>query len=198
MSTSKKSKKKKNKNKNKILVIDIESTGFLDNGGLIVEVGIVSLNVKNGKIKVLFDRVCREEGMGPHHTRGKYGWIFQNSDLTYEEVMAADTLESMKPTIQKIINKYPRGATAFNKKFDFGFLVDRGIVVPVEAPCIMLEAMNVCKIPGKYSRYKWPNVEEAWSIIMKTPYTEAHRGADDAKHEAQIAYAMISEGFMEV
>ena len=36
----------------KIGIIDIETTGFLQNGGKIVEVGIVELNLENGIFKL--------------------------------------------------------------------------------------------------------------------------------------------------
>ena len=35
----------------KILILDIETTGFLQEGGKIVEVGIVELDLSNGKSK---------------------------------------------------------------------------------------------------------------------------------------------------
>ena len=37
-----------------IAIVDIETTGFLNQKGLIVEIGIVSLNLNTGKIKEEF------------------------------------------------------------------------------------------------------------------------------------------------
>ena len=51
-------------------------------------------------------------------------------------------------------------------------------------------ATDVCKIPSM-SGYKWPNVQEAYDFFFgKTDYTELHRGADDAFHEADIVYEL--------
>lgn len=36
---------------NKILILDIETTGFLQQGGKIVEIGIVELDLSNGNKK---------------------------------------------------------------------------------------------------------------------------------------------------
>lgn len=175
---------------NKILIIDIETTGFI-NVGKIVEVGIVSLDLKNNDIKVLLDYVTYEDGITEQEI--KDSWIIRNSNLTLEQIKYSLNFKYLKPKIQKILNDHPGGATAFNKKFDFGFLRDRGITIPKELPCPMLEATNVCKISKKrrVPGYKWPKVEEAYKFFYPDePYVEKHRGADDAIHEAKIVYAL--------
>jgi DNA polymerase-3 subunit epsilon len=45
---------------NIILVVDIETTGFLNQGGLIIEIGIVKLNLENGEISPAFNSLIRE------------------------------------------------------------------------------------------------------------------------------------------
>jgi DNA polymerase III epsilon subunit-like protein len=47
----------------RIGVIDIETTGFLKNGGKIVEVGIVELDLETGDKKIVFDEVTHEIGI---------------------------------------------------------------------------------------------------------------------------------------
>jgi len=44
----------------KILILDIETTGFLNQGGKIVEIGLVELDLSNGNTKIVFDEVCHE------------------------------------------------------------------------------------------------------------------------------------------
>ena len=65
-------------NVNKIAVLDIETTGFLSDGGLIVEIGIVELNLSDGSTNVVYDTLVKEEGFCDNH---KNSWIFQNSYL---------------------------------------------------------------------------------------------------------------------
>lgn len=83
----------------KIAVVDIESTRFLNNGGLIVEVGIVSLDLVTGVVKEEFNSLVREDSFSRKHTEGGYGWIFKNSDLTFEAVDKAPSLIEMLPKI---------------------------------------------------------------------------------------------------
>lgn len=184
---------------NQILVVDIETTGFLNQGGKIVEVGMVLLNLLDGSVTSVYNSVVNEAGFDRNHTRNPYGWIFSNSDLSYDEVANAPGLESEKATIQALFDQYP--ATAFNKSFDFDFLRDRGFRIN-DLACPMLLATPICKLPAMYGRsgYKWPKVEEAWEHFFgpDTGYVEAHRGLDDAKHEALIVYELYKMGVFKV
>lgn len=180
----------------KIAVIDIETTGFQNQGGLIVEIGIVGLDLETGDIKNEFDAIVKEAEFSDRHIRSPFGWVFQNSDLNYEDVSLANSLESYITEIQTILDKYPLGATAFNKQFDFGFLKSRGLIIK-ELPCIMLTATDVVNLPPNpgYNTPKWPKVEEAWEYFFPNKnYVEAHRALDDARHEALIAYELYKLG----
>ena len=180
-------------NKNKILSLDIETTGFFGQGGSIIEIGIVDLDLDTGEITEVFDSLLREERLTDEHGEKPFGWIFKNSDLTLEEVMDAPLAKDIFPVVQVLLDCYPLGCTAFNKKFDFGFLRDRGLKIK-ELPCPMLLSTNICKIKNRYG-YKWPKVEEAFShFYPDIEYTEKHRGLDDAKHEAMIVYALYQLG----
>jgi DNA polymerase-3 subunit epsilon len=170
-------------------IIDIETTGFLPDGK-IVEVGIAGL--EDGKVHELFSSVCREPGLVK---KDRDAWIFNNSDLTVEAVREAPLLSDLQDEIQSILDEIP--CTAYNKKFDFGFLRDRGFRIENELDCPMIIATDILKLPGKkWSKdFKYPSVEEAWDYFMDEPYVEAHRGLDDAKHEALIVWELYKRGF---
>ncbi|CAG36246.1 3'-5' exonuclease [Desulfotalea psychrophila] len=180
-----------------ILIIDIETTNFLKEGGSIVEVGMVALDLESGVTKIIFDSLCREKILTGRHREPPFGWIFKNSDLTVEEVREAPDFDSLRAEIQSIINAYPLGATAYNRSFDFDFLESRSLSFPKKLPCPMLLCTDICKIPSpyRYKDYKWPKVEEAWDYFFPDhPYDEKHRGADDALHEAKIVYELYKQG----
>ena len=183
--------------KNKLLVTDIETTGFQNQGGSIVEVGIVELNLENGEINILLDKVCREKRLTKEHRKPPFGWIFENSTLTIEDVRNGTPFEEVKEEAQEIVNSYELGITAFNRPFDINFLTDRGMVFPKLQPCPMRIMTPICKLPkkGGYGGYKWPKVEEAWKFLFPdVEYNELHRGADDAVHEAKIIYELYKRG----
>jgi len=170
-----------------IAIVDIETTGFQNRGGLIVEVGIVLLDLRTGEVTPVYDELVKEDGFGEAH---RDSWIFKNSDLKHEDVMKAKPLDVQ--AIQNIFDKFR--ATAYNKRFDFDFLMSRGLK-PAELCCPMVLATNLCCLPSPvgYS-FKWPSVQEAWDILIKKEYVEKHRGLDDAKHEALIVYDLYKRG----
>lgn len=179
----------------KILILDIETTGFLNNGGKIVEVGIVELDLDNGNKKILFDKVTHEKGITLEEVENS--WIVNNSDLTIDDIRYSKRLDLLKEEIQNIINSYPLGATAYNNKFDFDFLEDRKIYFPKKLACPMILSTDIVKIPSSngYSDYKWPKVEEAYDYFFPdNDFVEKHRGADDAFHEADIVYELYKRG----
>ena len=53
----------------------------------------------------MFDSIVKENDFGEKHTENPLGWIFQNSDLQYEDVLAANDLEEMLPEIQEILKE---------------------------------------------------------------------------------------------
>lgn len=189
------------KNFFKVLVLDIETTGLDFNKDLIVEVGIVELDLLTGEIKELFSSLCREDALRAKH---RDSWIFDNGYIKVEDVRSAPSFNDIRGDIQDILDAYPSGVLAFNKKFDFTFMRKRGFKF-VDSGCIMLACTNICKIPSRsrYGCYKWPNAEEAYNILCMdkndmTLFVESHRGADDAKHEAEILYKIIKDHHFEV
>jgi hypothetical protein len=107
----------------------------------------------------------------------------------------AKTLSHHFDDIQEIINSNPLGITAFNNQFDFRFLEARGFVISRKLGDPMRISRNICRIPGKRSGYKTPNVEEAYNYFFPNEnYVEQHRAADDAKHEAKIIYSLYKLG----
>lgn len=184
----------------KIAVLDIETTGFITQGGSIVEIGIVELNLDNGEIKIVYDSLCREDILSAKHRENPLGWIFENSDLSVEAVRSAPPFEAVKQEVQLILDSYENGCTAYNNKFDFDFLEDRGLNIK-KLPCPMILSTNICKIPNKngYGGFKWPSVQEAYDFFFpENEYAEKHRGADDAKHEAQIVYKLYQMGIFKI
>lgn len=181
----------------KILILDIETTGFLNEGGKIVEVGIVELCLQTGNRRILFDSVCHERPITREHVESS--WIVKNSDLTVEAIRLSPQFEFIKPNIQEILNAYPLGATAFNNAFDFSFLENRGIVFPKKLPCPMKLSTDICKLPSPRGGYKWPKVEEAHlHFFGNVGYVEKHRGADDAFFEAEIVYKLYQMGVFKI
>jgi DNA polymerase-3 subunit epsilon len=182
----------------KILIIDIETTGFLQTGGKIVEIGMVELDLSNGEREIVFDRVCHEDGITNEEI--VTSWIVSNSTLKSSDIRFSTNLKNMFDDVQNVINMYPDGATAFNNVFDFGFLENRGFKFPKKLACPMILSTDIVKMPSPRGfGYKWPKVPEAYQFFFgDTGYEEAHRGADDAMHEAEIVFELYQRGIFKV
>jgi len=174
-----------------IIVVDIETTGFSHQNDCIVEIGICELDLNSGEYHELFNKLVRETHFSSQH---RNAWIFKNTNLRYEDILGAKPLKVYKKELQKIFNIYP--ATAFNKRFDFNFLQDRGFLIK-ELPCPMIIATDILKLPPRKvgTLYKWPNVEETWNYLFPDKkYIEKHRSYDDAVHEALIIFEFYKQG----
>ncbi|KKL79527.1 hypothetical protein LCGC14_2013960 [marine sediment metagenome] len=170
-----------------IAVVDIETTGFSHQNDCIIEIGICELDLDTGECRELFNKIIRENHFSTHHHNA---WIFNNSDLRYEDVLNSQPLSTHKRELQRIFYLYL--ATAFNKRFDFDFLKNGGFEIR-ELPCPMVIATDILKLPPRKSGtlYKWPNVEETWKYLFPDKeYVEKHRSYDDAVHEALIIFEL--------
>ena len=175
----------------KILVVDIETTGFLCNGGRIVELGAVSLDLETGEREIVYDKVFNP---GMEREELEKSWIVSNGYMDTDTILDGIQFEDERNAVQEIVDAHD-GVTAFNRNFDIPFLEVYGIKFAKLVPCPMLLATPICKLPGRRGGYKWPKAEEAYKhFFPESEYIEAHRGADDAMHEAEIIYAMHKNG----
>ena len=168
-----------------ILVVDIETTGFVPETGSIVEIAMVLVNTKTKEIKTLFNEVLHDDNFGEH---SKSAWIFSNSSLTYKEVRESKHIEHYRPQIQSILDQYQM--TAFNKKFDLAFLRARGFKCNDLGKCIMESAKEYMNI--LYNEYKNPSVVKAYRMLFNQPeYNEDHRANQDCIDEAKILLKLV-------
>lgn len=179
--------------KESIYVIDIETDHLFPEYGSIVEIGIARYNYVSGIIYPVFNSVVREM----KHINEE-AWIFQNSDLNFVDVYSAKPLDQFRNVLQKL---FLQGYfTAFNQKFDFGWLESRGFKIPNKFPDPMVALTPIMKLKQKKSNYwatgyKWPTVEEACYFLFDEKIKENHRAYDDAHIEACIVREMMVKGY---
>jgi DNA polymerase-3 subunit epsilon len=158
-----------------ILVCDIETTGLDVATDMIIEIGIVKLDLSTGRLEKIFNQIVREDGF---NEKFRSAWIFSNSDLQFNEVMNAPLLTDFKQELQDIFH--------FKRFF-------------TDIP--MMTATPILQLPAKYTKtgFKYPSVDEAWSYYYPNKqYKESHRAYDDAVHEAQIILTMFHQKHWEL
>ena len=171
-----------------IYVLDIETDHLNFKFGSILEIGIVSLNFLSGEIISVFSSLVQEKKkINPG------AWIFKNSSLNFLDLITAPVLDDLKFEFQKL---FLQGEfTAFNQKFDFGWLESRGFKFPYKFLDPMLILTPIMKLNHKYYSNKYPSVEEAFLFLFKEQIKETHRALEDATIEAKIILEMAKKGY---
>lgn len=170
-----------------LLVLDIETDGLDSKRNSIVEIGVVILDTNTGIIGKVLHCIVNEE-----HELDESAWIFGHSTLTYKMVKEEGfSLNVIRSQLQTLLKKYP--SIAYNCKFDFSFLKERGFDIPKVAPDPMFLMTDVLKIKNSRGGYKWPTVQECLNYFG-IKEAEPHRAQEDAVLEARIIFEMIKKG----
>ena len=174
-----------------IIVLDIETTGLKPKEDIILELGMVKLNLETGEISELFNKVFRDPRLTAKH---REAWIFQNGFMELDEVRNAEPISKYMDEIQGIMNAFQGSITAWNRDFDSAFLEHAGFNLGDPIDCPMKKSVDYFKIEGPFG-YKWPKAQEAWDILFPDiPKMEEHRGLDDSRMEAAIIYELFKRG----
>lgn len=56
--------------------------------------------------------------------------------------------------------------------------------------CTMRSSTDILKLPGKYSSFKWPNLQEAHTHFLGKPFEGAHDAMADVRACASVYFAM--------
>jgi DNA polymerase-3 subunit epsilon len=184
-----------------VFIIDTETTG-LDGSprDKVVDIAICKATLNKGKVETVYSSLVGHD-TSLWDDEQKNAWIFGNSDLTLEMVDTAPPENDVVNEVTKILKG--NNVTSFNYAYDFDkFLYRepwnlRSKIIPFR--CIMLASKNVCKLPGLYEEYKWPKLEEAYSIIVKDDPAgihgvQKHRALSDALMASYILLKLYGNG----
>ena len=177
---------------NKILVVDLETTDLRPSKGDIIEIGAVLLSA-DGTIEKAIDVVVKPT---KPVEMWQDCWTLKNTDLTVEAVLAGRSLIKVRDSLQVLLWHYP--VTSYNRNFDIGYLEYNGFRARWVIACPMLIASGILKLPGNYSNYKWPKLQEAWDYFFPGGACKTHhRALDDARCVAQLIQKLRELGYYE-
>lgn len=175
-------------------VVDIETVGpnGIENAGLngiragdkIVEVGVVQLTPEG--IEDVYSAIVNQ----PDIEKYSESWVFQNTDLTVEDVKNGRPEKEVAHTLKNLLNN--KLATSYNTSFDFDLFLAKfpwGVwpIVPFD---IMAMAGNVIRGYGRVGSeiaYNYFFPEDGPGLGSK----QTHRALDDARREAYILLALL-------
>ena len=180
-----------------IYVLDTETTG-LDGypQDVVVDIAICRTDLRKGTVENVYSSIVGYDVSKWNNAR-KNAWIFQNTDLTLDDVASAPDVTTVAADVRSILRD--KNVSTFNTAFDLVKFLYREPWslknVIRESKCIMLASKNVCKIPGFYEDYKWPRLDEAYSMIVEGDPAnicgnQTHRALSDAVMASHILIAL--------
>jgi DNA polymerase III epsilon subunit-like protein len=155
-----------------ILIVDCETTSLYSNMGSLVNVGVTELDENTGMITPKFEALIKDGvALDPK------AWVFQHTTLTPQDIEEKGLpIEQVVEVLNELFKDKP--VTAYNTKFDYGWLRSRGVVIPNEYPCIMETAKSIMKS----QKYAVPVALAYYKIEAVEP----HQALDDSILEAVI------------
>lgn len=173
-----------------MFIVDIETTGLngIRAGDKIVEVGIVKLTPEG--VEDVYSAIVQH----PDIEEFSDCWVFQNTDLTTEEVKNGVPEENVIRELRRILNG--ELATSYNVKFDFDKFLYQwpyGVfpIVPFDIMEVSSQYFNPYGDKGK-----WVRSEQAYNLLFPDDNPalgekQTHRALDDARREAYILLGLL-------
>lgn len=62
--------------------------------------------------------------------------------------------------------------------------------------CTMKKTTDLCKIPGKYGKYKWPKLMELHQFLFGEKFEDAHDALADVKATRRCYYELVKRGWV--
>lgn len=108
------------------------------------------------------------------------------NDLFYSQVKQADLLicHNYNFDINLVCSMIERNDCRTNADF----------VRNIPHYCTMLNSTDMCNIPGRYGKPKWPKLQELHKFLFGCEFTGAHSALDDVRATRRCYYAMKERG----
>lgn len=171
-----------------LLVIDTETTGFLDDPDCQPwEIGAVLLDVEGCEVSTFSAVGC------PAVLKPSMAKALSIGGISEDELRTAPPMVDVASAFIAWIPDVDANATAFNVAFDKPMLSRLGIGYERWAPCVMERAKFIMGKAGalpwfnRYNDWKMPKLSEAAAFFGVPQQEPAHRALADARTAALIA-----------
>ena len=181
-----------------VYVLDTETTGLtgcpVDS---VVDIGIVALDLFDGDISPIYSETVGYD-VASWDSVHRHAWIFENSDLTLEDVGSAKPFDEVAQEVRGILDGHL--ATSFNVPFDFDKFLLRApwSVRPVLCDDIMTSAswpVLGCS--------RWPKLDHSYRVLCPGDpagigRSQHHRALEDALQAAYILRWLYANEYWDI
>ena len=191
----------------KRMEIDYDSIDWSRFGDAVVDVGICEVSLSRHTVREVYSSlVGYDTSTWTDEMRG--AWIFENSDLTLEQVASAKPFSEVREEVRDLVKG--KWLTTYNVQFDLDKFLYRfpwdmkGLFN--ECRDIMFAARDVCKLEQTHedrSGYRYPKLDYAYETILKGEDPagingeQKHRALADAKMASYILLELNDSGAYE-
>lgn len=154
------------------LIIDTETTGFNKTTDSIVQLSYIVCDNNFNDIDVYDWIIQTDTNIGNSHIHG----------ITNELSAKGVPKEIVFTQLKNSLDQYPTiTIVGHNLSFDMGFIIaNTDYQINNKQYCTMKESTSICKIPGRYGRYKWPSLKELYDFLYDEPFNGVyHNSLDD-------------------
>lgn len=182
----------------------IDSLNWSRYGDIVVDIGICEVSLSKKTVKPVYSSIVGYN-TDTWTNDMKSSWIFENTDLTVEEVGSAKPISQVKREVSALIKD--KWLTTYNVQYDLDkFLYKfpwnlKGSFN--ECRDIMFSAKYVCKLKSQYygiSDYRYPKLDYAYAHILhgEDPAgihgVQDHRALSDAKVASYVMIELFNNG----
>ncbi|MCQ2084574.1 MAG: hypothetical protein MJZ21_00320 [archaeon] len=173
-------------------------------GDLVVDIGICEVSLKDRTVRDVYSAIVGYD-TSTWTDEMRTSWIFENTDLTVEQVHNGVPFSQVKREVTEIVKG--RWLTTYNVQYDLDKFLYRfpwnlkGIFM--ECRDIMFSAKDICKLKSQYygrSDYRYPKLDYAYEHILEGADpagingVQDHRALSDARVASHLMIKMNDDG----
>ena len=184
--------------------IDYDSLDWSKYGDIVVDVGICEVSLSKRTVKEVYSAIVGYD-VSTWTEDMRKSWIFENTDLTVEEVAAGKPFSEVRKEVLEIVDG--RWLTTYNVQYDLDKFLYR---FPwnlegrfMECRDIMFAARDECKLKSEYygvKEYRYPKLDYAYKTILEGQDpagingVQDHRALSDARVASHLMIKLNDEG----
>ena len=184
--------------------VDYDSLDWSRYGDIVVDVGICEVNLRQRTVKEVYSSIVGYD-VSTWTEEMKTSWIFENTDLTVEEVAEAKPFSQVRKDVIDIVDG--RFLTTYNVQYDLDKFL---YCFPwnlqgrfTECRDIMLAAKDICKLKSEHygvSEYRYPKLDYAYKTILEGQDpagingVQDHRALSDARVASHLLIKLNDDG----
>lgn len=184
--------------------VDYDSLDWSRFGDIVVDVGICEVCLSRRTVKEVYSTIVGYD-TSTWTDEMRRSWIFENTDLTVEQVAAGRPFSQVKKEVSEIVKD--KWLTTYNVQYDLDkFLYKfpwnlKGQFR--ECRDIMFAAQEICKLKSEYynvSEYRYPKLDYAYKTILEGEDpagingVQDHRALSDARVASHLMIKLNDDG----